>query len=158
MLKASIRERLVMGFTLLVLVGGLLAVAVPVMAATGGGQVLVTVRSNPLTLTVEASPQAGTGSRFVITAVASNIGPFPLKQVKATLHPPKDLELELDLEVRGNPEANLGTLRPGMSKEKSWRVRTEVPGNYVILVTVAAVEDETEDTVTAQDTVIHSVP
>ena len=96
MLKASRRGRILIGFTLSVLVGGLLAVAVPVMAATGGGQVLVTVRSNPLTLTVEASPQAGTGSRFVITAVASNIGPFPLKQVKATLHPPKDLELELD--------------------------------------------------------------
>lgn len=158
MLKALRRERIVMGFTLLVLVGGLLAVAVPVMAATGGGQVLVTVRSNPLTLTVETSAQVGTGSQFVITAVAANIGPFPLKQVRATLHPPQDLELELDLEVRGNPESNLGTLRPGMSKEKSWRVRTAVPGNYVILVTVAAVEDETGDTVTAQDTVIHNVP
>lgn len=119
---------------------------------------MATVRSNPLTLTVEASPQVATGNQFVIKAVAANIGPFPLKQVKATLHRPQDLELELDLEVQGNPEANLGTIRPGMSKEKSWRVRTEVPGNYVILVTVAAVEDETGDTVTAQDTVIHNVP
>ena len=96
----------------------------------------------------------------MIKAVAANIGPFPLKQVKATLHSPKDLELELEIEVRGNPEANLGTIRPGMSKEKSWKVRTEVPGNYIVLVTVAAVEDETGDTVTAQaqDTVILSVP
>lgn len=113
---------------------------------------MVTVRSNPLTLTVEASPQGATGRQFVIKAVAANIGPFPLKQVKATLHPPKDLE------VRGNPEANFGTIRPGMSKEKSWKVRTEVPGNYIVLVTVAAVEDETGDTVTAQATVTLSVP
>jgi len=51
--------------------------------------VTATVRVNPLLLTVEALEQVTTGRVFKTRAVLSNWGSTPLREVRATLYPPK---------------------------------------------------------------------
>lgn len=114
------------------------------------GTVTATIRVNPLDITVSATPlELAVGDSFRLNALVQNKGDTRLTNVRAS-----SLFDTSGLRLRGSSGRNLGSIGPESTKLVRWRFKALESGNYILVVSVEALERETGTLLHAQGSVM----